>query len=341
MGVAWYLNRELVISELAPVNAGPNADPEQQPTILDLYETPITVVNDAEGDLLGRVEAEPLDWPAAYESVFCSPGISSFDEDTVAFFGNGRGTIINRADYINCTLSILEIKTRTFANYSSYFLVDQSSRRHLIRFMKSVVPKPCYLDFANQVVARLDSFDAIHIRREDFSALTLGNIGYEGTSIAQNVATVIESDSVLVICTDGRIVSPEFFGPIERAFANHLYLDEYILGDAKLREMYLNLPRQSDVVMALITQLVAIQSGTFVGTLFSTFTGIVHRERGFRDGVDNRFLFVHNPFPEIVPYDACAFLECCEGPYSWNRIAYPVPYKNYPWFREWSESYMA
>ena len=45
--------------------------------------------------------------------------------------------------------------------------------------------------------------------------------------------------------------------------------------------MIAQLPRNNESVMALLTQLVASKAGIFAGTLFSTFTALIHRMRGF------------------------------------------------------------
>jgi hypothetical protein len=39
-----------------------------------------------------------------------------------------------------------------------------------------------------------------------------------------------------------------------------------------------------------------------------------------------------------VRFERCEFLPVDDGPYTWNRIRYPVPPDAYSWMREWPES---
>ena len=77
----------------------------------------------------------------------------------------------------------------------------------------------------------------------------------------------------------------------------------------------------------------------FAGTLFSTFTGLIHRLRGFAD-VDSKFLYCYNDFlSQSVRFEQCEFQPLADGPYSWNRIRYPVSPDAYSWLREWPEAF--
>ena len=90
--------------------------------------------------------------------------------------------------------------------------------------------------------------------------------------------------------------------------------------------------------MALLTQLVASKARVFAGTLFSTFTALIHRLRGFASQ-ESSFLYCYNDFlSPLVRFDRCEFLPVDDGPYSWNRIRYPVSPDAYSWLREWPES---
>jgi hypothetical protein len=83
---------------------------------------------------------------------------------------------------------------------------------------------------------------------------------------------------------------------------------------------------------------VASKAAVFAGTLFSTFTALIHRLRGFAGRRPN-FLYCYNDFlSPLVRYDRCEFLPVDNGPYSWNRIRYPVSPDAYSWLREWPEA---
>ena len=83
-------------------------------------------------------------------------------------------------------------------------------------------------------------------------------------------------DKLLVVCTDG---SPgeELFGPIQKYFREVIFLDRYLRDHSPTRVAVGELPRVDESVDALLAQLVASQARVFAGTLFSTFTGLIHR----------------------------------------------------------------
>ena len=58
------------------------------------------------------------------------------------------------------------------------------------------------------------------------------------------------------------------------------------------------------------------------GTMFSTFTALIHRLRGFA-GREPHFLYCYDDFlSPLVRFDRCELLPVDDGPYSWNRIRY-------------------
>ena len=148
-------------------------------------------------------------------------------------------------------------------------------------------------------------------------------------------------DDPLVICTDGSL-DEEIFGPIQQYFRETVFLDRYLRESASIREMICAAASRNDEsVLALLTQLVASKARVFAGTLFSTFTALIHRLRGF-DRQESSFLYCYNDFlSPLVRFDRCEFLPVDDGPYSWNRVRYPVSPDAYSWFREWPESFKA
>jgi len=86
---------------------------------------------------------------------------------------------------------------------------------------------------------------------------------------------------------------------------------------------------------------VASKAAVFAGTMFSTFTALIHRLRGFA-GREPNFLYCYNDFVSpLVRFDRCEFLPVGDGPYSWNRVRYPISPDAYSWMREWPESFSA
>ena len=159
-----------------------------------------------------------------------------------------------------------------------------------------------------------------------------------GQEIVANLASRMRRDDPLVICTDGSS-REEIFGPIQQYFRETIFLDRYLRESTSIREMISQLPRNDESVLALLTQLVASKAQVFAGTLFSTFTALIHRLRGFASQ-ESSFLYCYNDFlSPLVRFDRCEFLPVDDGPYSWNRIRYPVSPDAYSWLREWPESF--
>src|SRR5262249_25386035 len=185
----------------------------------------------------------------------------------------------------------------------------------------------------------------IHIRRGDFVTNELAKrkisraASINGQEVLANLATRMRRDVPLVVCTDGSS-RDEIFAPIRTYFRETVFLDRYFREDATTAAMISQLPRDDEAVLALLTQLVASKAAVFAGTLFSTFTALIHRWRGFA-GHERDFLYCYNDFlsSPLVRFDRCEFLPVDDGPYSWNRIRYPVSPDAYSWLREWPEAF--
>src|SRR5262249_15880284 len=194
----------------------------------------------------------------------------------------------------------LHITTHALGHYSYFFYLDDERRRQVVDLMKRLRPKRPYLEIADHVAATLGSFNAIHVRRGDFVTNELSrkrisraaSIG--GQEIVENLASRMNRDDPLVICTDGS-PTDDIFRPIRKYFPRTVFLDQYFREDVATRAMISQLPRDDEAVLVLLTQLVASKAAVFAGTLFSTFPALVHPPRGFA-GHQRDFLYCSNDF---------------------------------------------
>ncbi|MGE0705180.1 MAG: O-fucosyltransferase family protein, partial [Vicinamibacterales bacterium] len=228
-------------------------------------------------------------------------------------------------------------------NFSLFLDLDEARRREVVVLMRRMRPRQSYQAAADRIAESLGSFNAIHVRRGDFLRNELTKLeitrtaSVTGQEIAANLASRMNQDEQLVVCTDGSS-QEEVFAPIRQAFPNTVFLDDYLAGSS-MRKVLAELPRYDESVTALITQLVASRARVFAGTCFSTFTGLIHRLRGFEQH-DAGFLFTHNDFVSpLVRFEQCEFQPVDDGPYSWNRIRYPLSADSYSWIREWPEAF--
>lgn len=345
VGLAYLTNRTLVYFNNYPVWPGsyrPLNDasiPSERPTVIDLYDTPIQQMSQQEFlQQPGPLTRYDVPMQVMTQSLFYFPSDLPIDDERFHAFRNGRQHAYTITPQMN-EADVVCINGKTLGLYSHSFYLHDDMRSDFIDAMKQVVPKAPYRKFAADMARFLGDFNAVHIRRGDFlefsSAPRTRSITAE--EILENIREVLPVDEPLVICTD-ESWNTEFFKPILDAYKQALMIDRYILGNKQWFERFNSLPFHDDVVVAFLSQLVACSARKFVGTLCSTFTGLVHRSRGFELG-ERDFLFAYNQFDSGPPFEQCTFSTVREGHFSWNRFGYPVPPNGFSWFREWPEAF--
>jgi hypothetical protein len=346
VGLAYLTGRVLVPYRFRePRRFPPTSEPgrvPEPPRLPDLFDMPVAWSDEY---LLKTWISEPTalhcPWAPVYESVFCLAGEPPHDDVRFRQFRNGRQYVHTFSAEQNDAPD-LHISAFTLGHYSYFFHLDDDRRRRLIDVMRDLKPKRPYLEAAADVAASLGSFNAIHIRRGDFVHNELSRLEISraasigGEEILANLASRMHRDNPLVICTDG---SPEeaLFGPILTYFREPIFLHHH-LNEHHIRRRLAALPRCDEGVLALLTQLVASKAEVFAGTLFSTFTALIHRLRAWSRG-ESRALYCYNDFcSPIVRFERCEFLPVDDGLHTWNRIRYPVGPDAYSWLREWPEA---
>ncbi|HXJ77686.1 MAG TPA: hypothetical protein VMS64_03300 [Candidatus Methylomirabilis sp.] len=281
-------------------------------------------------------------WKPVFESVLCVPATLSTDDARFPHFRNGRRYVYAFSEEED-EAPDLHITTHALGHYSYFFYLEEERRRQVVDLMRRVRPKRPYQEVADRVVASLGSFNAIHLRRDDFVGNELSKrkitraATISGQEIVANLASRMRRDEPLVICTDGSS-REELFGPIQQYFRDTIFLDRYVCENARFQDMLAQLPRNDESVLSLLTQLVASKARVFAGTLFSTFTALIHRWRSLASQ-ESRFLYCYNDFlSPLVRFDRCEFLPVSDGPFTWNRIRYPISPDAYSWLREWPEA---
>jgi hypothetical protein len=295
----------------------------------DLFEIPVPWRDDhLLKTWISVPDAVTCDWAPVHQSVFCAPGAP---DDAARFdqFCNGRSDVYRFSRHHD-EAEELVIMTLTLGNYSYFVYLAEERRRELVELMKRVRPKPAYTTAADRIAASLGKFNS--------KAKISRAASITGEEIVANLATRMERDEPLVVCTDGSSTE-EIFDPIRNHFAEVIFLDRYLREDGTARGAVGQLPRYDEAVDALLTQLVASKARVFAGTLFSTFTGLIHRMRGFADPAAES-LYCYSDFDAPhVRFERCEFLPVEDGEYTWNRVRYPVSPDGYSWMREWPEAW--
>lgn len=324
-------------------HAPPEGDQRVQPPMLvpELFDIPVPYDDSA---LLKTWILQPgalaCEWPSLEDALFAQDGLPQDDARFLAF-RNGRRHVLaftpqqQAADDLN-------LKVPALAFYSHFFYVDAQRQREIVALMRALRPKAVYRQAVDAVLATLGPFNAIHLRRGDFLTNPLSQLGLtrtrdlSGREVVNNLAARMDRHQTLLVCTDG-VAREDLFGPIQQHFSQVVFLDQHLRDDARCRAAIEALPRFDEDVEALITQEVAASADVFAGSMYSTFTALIHRLRALGRG-ESDFLFCWDDFrSSFARYDRGAFVPDHGGPYSWNRLRYPVSADAYSWLREWPE----
>ena len=233
------------------------------------------------------------------------------------------------------------------SSYSYLFYLDDETRRSVYRLLQRAQAKPPFAELAQRVARDIGPFNAVHLRRGDFK------VTYGVTTLERRPAEAIEAmdqlfgrKDPLVIVTDER--DDPFFTEIKLAYPRHYFVDWHILDNYGTE--FAALPQTDSLSLAYLSQLVAAEAKEFIGTMTSTFTGLIQRGRGNR-GRSEAFRYLWNELPEshheiergrhaisdCIPLDRGQMIEQFSGPYSWNRVSQLL---NPSWMREWPESFL-
>ena len=312
-------------------------DYEKRATVLDLFDLPISLAlthaeaGEIEFSGMRRLFSTPVN-----ESVLHLDSAPALESDDFLAFKNGRAHVQTLGEALRDDEDLM-VDVTTLGMYSQFFYAGDAVQSELRRIFGEVRPRQPYRDLAHRIAESLGPFNAVHIRRGDFryAQLTPRAHCVSGDEVASNLASRLPTEERLIVCTDDSS-EEAWFAPLRRTFRDVVFLDRLLLDS--WRPDLRALPHRDDVVLGLITQLVAERSRCFVGTLFSSFTALIQRSRGFCGRPD--FLYCYSDWdPKLVPFERCEFVPVQDGPYSWNRILYPVDPSVSAWFREWPESY--
>ncbi|MEO0493046.1 MAG: O-fucosyltransferase family protein [Actinomycetota bacterium] len=335
-GLAFLTRRRLALPFDQPVPPAPRssiepADQGRPATVLDLLELPIEVVQPDEWDELGDVSTEVVEWGPAGETVCVCDADVADDDPQLADFANGRTRLLRPPA---SDADVVDVRGRLLSFPSYFFHARPATHRRLHALLRGIRPRRPFVALGAHIAADLGTYNAMHLRRSD---LTIGIPAYgdvTATDVADNVAAIFPTDEPLVVCSevDGR---DPLFDPVRARFSTVVFANDVILGEH--RRGFFDLPRHEDNALGLVTQEVASRAARFVGTIGSTFTGMIQRNRLARDP-NERFRFTADFTPDGPTFRDGEFVEVADGAYSWNRIGYAMSPDVLAWFREWPEA---
>lgn len=327
-GSPWRSTRARIAPETARCITSP----------FDLFDVPVAV------DLSHlRETCRPAgvvcDWGPLYESVFHLSKPEALHENRrFQCFRNGRPRVVTFDDEARAACDLV-IDTATLTTYAYFFYLNDRMARDLAAVMGRERPLAPYRDLARSFAGAMGRYNAVHIRRGDFvtRSYTPRSSRVSGEEIARNLEEVFDRDTPLALCTDAD--EQTFFEPLLRTFPRAFFLEREILESDEWRARFDELPFNDDHGFSVLVQQIASLADTFAGTLFSSFTSEIQRARGFRG--DPRFLYCYNdwPYHPHVAFERCEFKATHRGPYTWNRIRFPVDPRACSWLRDWPEAF--
>lgn len=334
--LAFLSGRRLSLPFDQPVPPAPQSSipPDQQgrsATLLDLFELPVEIVHTDEWAEIGDRPTEVFDWGDIGHAVCTIDGEVDLTDPQLVEFANGRTRFVRVPTSVS---PIIETRSRLLSFYSYFFHGRPATLRRLHALIRGVRPRRAFIELGATIAAGLGPFNALHLRRSD---LTIGIPAYGDVTpddVAVNLASILPGDELLVICSE---VNPAdaLFDPIRRRFPRIAFANDLILRDH--RRGFFSLPRHEDNALGLVTQEIAIRAAGFVGTIGSTFTAMIQRQRLLRDP-NERFRFTADFTPDGPVFVNGEFVDIADGSYSWNRIAYAMSPDVLAWFREWPEA---
>jgi hypothetical protein len=311
-------------------HGGAPDDPAPRPSMLDLWEIPLDPVTDEEWADAGGAAAHTLHWGDFTKCVYLADP-DPVPASSVIDFANGRTRFVRVPDTGECAL---RIAGRPLAWYSYFFHATSAARRRLLDAMSQVLVRTPYREFGATVASDLGDYNLVHVRRTDMVRGIRPYAGVTPSMIGEALAAILPTDETLVIATEADPGST-LFDPIKRLFGDVVFLTDVVLGDHAMT--FGGLPFSEDNALGVVTQLVATHAARFIGTIGSTFTGLIQRERCRLDPSEP-FRYTADFTPPGPEFRDGHFIETGKGRYTWNRLGLQVPPDVLAWLREWPEA---
>jgi hypothetical protein len=242
------------------------------------------------------------------------------------------------ANFINKRKSCIDLKkwedkeefstlnNETLGYYSYLFYLDQERIPILNRLKETFFPKLEYQQKAKDIVDSINSlyagFNSVHVRRGDYLHTSAENKNITAQDFLPVLEEHLEQDKLLLVHTDEQDLS--YFQVVKEKYPNIWFIDSVITGDTAER--------------GLISMLVASFSDKFIGTMKSTFTGLIQRYRIYNGKLED-FIFLYSQLANIS-LERGMFKKESFAQYAWNYSYLTPEFKQIAfWIREFESCY--
>lgn len=194
----------------------------------------------------------------------------------------------------------------TLGYYSYQFYLKGSVRDRIVTFVKEgITPKQKYVDAARRIADSLGDYQSVHMRRGDYLAVAgtrNAQVGWD--EILPNVTAQLDKGVPVLIHTDEN--DETYFEPMAAAGYDLRFFEKDIDVEFDQTEK------------GLISLLVGTRARRFMGTMISTFSGIIHqRRRQFGD--TSPFCYLYSQI-DTVKVENGEIRYAPFGVNSWNRL---------------------
>jgi hypothetical protein len=245
------------------------------------------------------------------------------------FFGIGRTPLIREELQ---EFDLLEFGDNGLVNPNFFYFLDRADKTRLLDSVKLVFSKDIE-SLAGKIISELGSYNSAHIRLGDF----LTTYEFDGFKVDREVlkkylaATFTDVETPIAIATDG-LNEKEFFADVFEGY-EYVFIDEMIFGSYE--KDFRSLGFTDFNVLSSLNQLMCAAGETFIGTLRSTFTGVIHRLRQERYNKKD-FNFVPDARVQRLLSEDYKIVPDGHGFFDWNRYSVFTEHYAHPsWMREW------
>ena len=333
-----FLDREFYFDYEIPSSSPPGfaTNPEWADKFGMLMQSPRSLVSDLVTIPNRRIREIERNSPNKLEIQHTHSHFVTTDElrakygSTVIFehFGMGRKGL-TREELNN--FDLIEWTDTRLSNPSYFYLLSRPEKRELLRSVE-LHYLPEIESLAETIVADLAEYNSVHMRLGDFLELRpeYGASARSG-EFASYISAAFSKHETILIATDG-LEEKQFIEGLFEGF-DVTFIDELIFD--RYRDEFARLPFTDFNVLTILNQLVCAASGTFVGTYYSTFTGVIHKLRQERHQRKD-FMFFPDPLVSKHLSHDLRLIPDRQGFFDWNRFsAFAPSHFHMAWAREW------
>jgi hypothetical protein len=231
--------------------------------------------------------------------------VDSGDKD-IDKFAEGRSLLI-----------LDQSKSYYFNNNLSYYSIMFFNRtKSFNRKLRKIVFKKEYVEFAKMISDQIGKFSGIHLRQTDFKSMIYSVKKEEYDSA---IFKLKQSSNLIAVSTD------ELDSKIALNYGDVVYIDN-IIKDNFLSD-FKQLSIASKLSFDLICMLIMCNSEDFIGTIGSTYSGLIHRNINQRKNNTHHWINMGD------------YQNISGHPFSWNSYD-KISIGKKLWWREWKESYI-